>query len=97
MVGGAAKFPPIDGLEYLIEFALEVGLYETRWQDIEGWSRVTGITLTPWEANALKRISAAYTGAVGTFEGKDLPQPWHDGKVSNANAIAEATKRTLRQ
>ena len=97
IIGKHARFPKIEGLEYIFELALEVGLYDSTWSDVEGWARVTGTRLSPWEAIAIKRISNSYTMGIRQFDGNDALQPWNEIDPNDKATIAEATKKALRR
>jgi hypothetical protein len=97
LLGKQATLPPLDGWEYLAEIAIEIGLYETSWQEMKAWSDITEIKLQGYEAAAIMRMSHAYTSSVHRFEGKDVPQPWYGEDQADKKAIAQATKKALRQ
>lgn len=73
----------------------EIGLGVTDWTEIHAWASTTGTPLSPWEANALRNINAAYMSALHEYEGKDVPPPWHDGEIDRAK-VEQSVRQALR-
>lgn len=66
--------PPIDGMDHLVEQLFEVGPSAhgdvLTFSELESWSRMTGVVLSPWEAATLRRMSGAYL-----FEQQEAKDP----------------------
>ena len=64
----ALEPPPLLGCGHLLEWMFEcgpvneggMGLSPLSWQDIESWSRQTGVNATGWESGVIKTLSSAY-------------------------------------
>lgn len=77
---GSHKLPPIQ-MAYVVEMMHECGWHRLTWQELEAWKSATGTPLNTWEANAMMSMSNAYSTSVILSDEKEVPPPWHDGKV----------------
>lgn len=84
--------PPMGDAGYLIDLACEAGLHELTWQELNAWKQATGSAIGPWEANAIKAISAAYTAAIIEYRDKAVSAPWQP-KAMTENAVRNALRR----
>jgi len=66
-------------------------MYELTWQELGAWMKATSTSLTPWEAQAIKAIASAYTGAVAQYSGKAASAPWQPKEMAE-NAIRSALR-----
>jgi hypothetical protein len=46
------------------------------WRTLQAWQDVTGVTLQPWEAQLLKRLSAEYLAEHSRAEDSERPAPF---------------------
>lgn len=90
LLGEDARMPPLDFGGYILEMATEIGLFESGWEDINGWMQATGAELSPWEANAIHACIVSYTCGVKEFDGAQAAQPWTDGYVNRDRAEKSA-------
>jgi hypothetical protein len=68
---------------FLVDYLLEIGPIKPvgmgsgsiDWQDIEAWQRCTGITLPPWQARMLRRLSRSYLAMSREAEEPDCRSP----------------------
>lgn len=65
-------------LDYLLELGMTIGEHALTHSEIRAWMQNTGIDLSSWEAQTLKKLSEAYLSM--TFEAKknDSETPWED-------------------
>tara|TARA_R110000850_G_scaffold275207_1_gene414170 strand:+ start:35421 stop:35780 length:360 start_codon:yes stop_codon:yes gene_type:complete len=94
-LGKDARLPPAGDAQYLLQMVDEIGYGVVEWGQIHAWASMTGTTLTPWEANAIRNINLAYLSALNEYEGKDVPPPWHDGKIDRAK-VEDSVRKALR-
>lgn len=60
--------PDVAGIEILVSILSEIGeanargghLSQVEWADIEAWAKVTGESITPWEAVTVRYLSGVY-------------------------------------
>jgi hypothetical protein len=53
--------PDIAPFSYIIDLLVQIGPSEVTWQEISSWCSLTGIKLSVWESNTIKRLSTIYT------------------------------------
>ena len=90
-----ADLPPIGEAGYLFEMATRAGMYELKWQELASWMQATSTTLTPWEAEAIKLIASAYTGAVMEYRDKPKPAPYQPKKLAEMSVKAAIRGRRV--
>jgi hypothetical protein len=77
------EMPPVDA-EYLIGYLWEVGPTMAAGgypgpitnEELRAWQSNTGITLQPWEARFLRRLSHEYLSESHRAEKRDAKAPW---------------------
>lgn len=73
------EFPDISGAAYLVEYLLELNISSSNgmaqiplnFHEIEAWSRIMCVPLTPFEAKAIRSMSVAYVHQYHISNGKD--------------------------
>jgi hypothetical protein len=88
--------PPISGVEYVAEIALDVGLGEMTWQSVHAWCVVKQASLTPWESNAVMEMARAYAASFNEHRDKIAAPPYMPGVV-NREKIAADVRQALRR
>lgn len=73
--------------------ASRTGMYELKWHELSSWMQATGTKLTPWEAEAIKLIAGAYTGAVIEYRDKAKPAPYQSKKLAEMSVKAAIRAR----
>lgn len=53
-----------------------MGAVPLSWTTIDAWQRVTGISLDPWEARLIRRLSSDYLAMSREAENETCPSPW---------------------
>jgi len=101
--GGDPDLPNVEPeLQFLIGYLFDAGPTSAgassgvplTWSDIRAWERGTGITLPPWQARLLRRLSADYLSESLTADAHDAPPPWV--READREKIAKHIKRVLR-
>lgn len=46
------------------------------WVDVKTWSDLTGVVMTPWEAETLYEMSSAYAISLERAKDPECPPPW---------------------
>jgi len=46
------------------------------WADLESFARLCGLTLDPWEAEAVMKLAGTYRAALSEYNGQSLPPPY---------------------
>lgn len=62
------ELPDSDNITHIISMMSELGLASSKggnisqidWGDIESWRNVTGIDISPWEAETMRHLSGVY-------------------------------------
>jgi len=75
MLSDNAELPDVDA-PYMLELACEAGWYELSWPVLRAWQEAVCMPLSAWEANALIRMSSAYTKAVLEYNDKEAEAPY---------------------
>lgn len=78
------KLPP-NPAPHIVNRLVEIGLTEANgmgmsplsWREIMEWQRATGVTLDPWEARLIRRLSNEYIAESRRAESENCPAPWH--------------------
>jgi hypothetical protein len=60
----------------LIDAVYRVGPRVISWADLEAWSKATGINLTGWESELIKKLCDFYDQCALEFSDKDIPAPY---------------------
>lgn len=63
---------------------MEIGLTEAAgmgagplsWPSIAGWQAVAGVSLSPWEARTIRKLSVEYLAEGRRAESENRPAPW---------------------
>lgn len=90
--GQAVPLPPCP-VPFLIEYLVEigpvvpsgVGSAPIGWCDIVAWQACTAITLPPWQAQLLRRLSKEYLAMCRDAEKPDCPAPWQSIQTIESN------------
>ncbi len=76
---------PSNPLPHVVEWLIDMGITEATgmgpaplsWREIDAWQRSTAITLSPWEAGVIRKLSVAYMSESAKAESENCPAPWH--------------------
>ena len=106
--GGACEYPPAPLCEYLLGYLYEVGPVLSggmgntplTHSEIRAWQDNTGVELSAWESQTLRRLSAEYLGESQSAESPDAPAPWqreqsHEEKQSVSSKVQNAFRLLL--
>lgn len=94
--GADAKLPPINGAEYVLEIALDIGLSGTTWRDVQAWCDVKRTQLTPWESNAVMEMSRTYAASMNEYRDKMAGAPYVPGTIDR-DKVAADVRQALRR
>lgn len=91
------RMPP-NPAPHIIDRLIEIGLTEAAgmgsgpisWLQIDAWSRLTGVTLAPWEARLLRRLSSEYLAESRAAESVHRAAPWRTDPTAQERAAEEA-------
>lgn len=91
---------PVNPAPHIIDRLIEVGLTEAAgmgagpvsWGSINEWQRATRVTLPPWEAKLLRRLSSDYLSMSRAAEEETCPAPWRGVPTA---AVIKAELRVL--
>jgi hypothetical protein len=80
--GKAIAWPELQ-CSYLADLLFEIGpclqggmgLVPLTWQEIAAWQEASGVRLSMWEANALRKASKAYAHQVSVSDKPNCPAP----------------------
>lgn len=87
--------PEIAPFSYVIDLLSQIGPTEVTWQEISSWCSLTGIKLSVWESNTIKRLSAIYTSCAQRYHDSTAPSPFRS--VEAPKSIDDKIKAALRQ
>lgn len=85
MGGEKATLPmPPNPAPHIIGWLTEIGLVDgggmgmapLRWSEIAAWQAVSGVTLEPWAARLIRRLSVEYVAMSRKAENENCPSPW---------------------
>jgi hypothetical protein len=85
--------PPVLGGAYLIEILFEVGPAKPTGMgsnaaidevDLAAWMSNQGVTLTPWEAKTVRKLSREYAAMLSEAVEPNTPPPWVDPAIMTA-------------
>jgi len=68
--------PDIAPFSYVIDLLSQIGPSEVTWQEISSWCALTGIKLSVWESNTIKRLSAIYTSCANRYHDSTAVSPY---------------------
>lgn len=101
--GVAIEMPPLD-CEYLIGYLFDIGPTmaagmgngPVTYSEIEAWQRISGVTLLPWEASLIRRLSGEY--AAESFEAgkQDRPPPFKEGRSLQTHTTNQSDRNLER-
>ncbi len=69
----------------------EFGAKPITWGELQSWQQQTGVRLQPWEARAVRRLSADYAAEVTEAKDPARPAPW--SSMPTAEMRAALAKR----
>jgi hypothetical protein len=93
--------PPVLGGAYLIEILYEVGPAKPIGMggnvaideiDLAAWMSNQCVTLTPWEAKTIRRLSQEYAAMLSVASEPDTPAPWLDPEILTAERRDKISK-----
>lgn len=87
--------PEIAPFSYVIDLLSQIGPTEVTWQEISSWCSLTGIKLSVWESNTIKRLSAIYTSCAQRYQDSTAPSPYRS--VEAPKSMDDSIKAALRQ
>ncbi len=67
-----------------------MGATALTWLTIAAWQECTCVTLAPWEARLIRRLSNAYLAENRLAESENRPPPWHTGPDQRAIETEQA-------
>lgn len=72
--------PPLSQGEYLVDLLFRIGPVKKdgalEGPDLRDWEYLMGIELSPWEAEALAKMSNGYAAEMHAAVKPDAPPPW---------------------
>lgn len=77
--------PDIAPFSYLIDLLATIGPSELTWQEISSWCGLTGIELSVWESNTIKRLSAIYTSCANKYHDSTAVSPFKSVEAPKVN------------
>ncbi|MRV72573.1 hypothetical protein GJ700_12730 [Duganella sp. FT92W] len=87
--------PRIDGLEHVVDHLWQVGPTTgdgaVTHAELHYYQRNTGVELSEWEANAIRRLSVEYLNESHRATDPRYPSPWAEGE--QVKVIATNTAR----
>jgi len=99
--GAEIEMPPLEWGEYLVAHLFEFGPTVAAGMgsapvgagELESWSRLTGISLSPWEARTLLRLSREYLGESHRATEQNCPAPWQPETYQPEKTLAVIEQR----
>lgn len=80
--GGYVPTPELLAGQYLVDLLFRIGPGKKDGplepEDLVHWQALLGMTLQPWEAEALYRMSQGYLAEIHSAVKHDAPPPWKD-------------------
>jgi hypothetical protein len=98
------ELPPVPGEgAYLLQHLFDAGPVGTgtagavalSFGELDAWSRLAGVPLLPWEAQALRRLSGEYAAGLRGGADPDAPAPWASIEITTEQRAA--VDRRLRE
>ena len=98
----AGRFPDVEPFGYIIEVLSRIGValnsgngvHGLTWQEISAFVSMTGLSLTSWESDTIKRLSALYASSVLKYDNQNIPAPHRNEQ--ERERIASGMKAALR-
>ena len=87
--------PDIAPFSYVIDLLVQIGPSEVSWQEISSWCALTGIELSVWESNTIKRLSMIYSSCAQRYQDSTAPSPYRS--VDAPRPVDDAIKAALRE
>ena len=87
--------PDIAPFSYVIDLLVQIGPSEVSWQEISSWCALTGIELSVWESNTIKRLSMIYSSCAQRYQDSIAPSPYRS--VDAPRPVDDAIKAALRE
>lgn len=100
--GIVPKMPP-NPAPHFIDRLVEIGLTESTgmgaaplsWASIAGWQSVMGITLQPWEAGLIRKLSVEYLAESHRAEEPGCPAPWQTERSQREIEVEDDRLRSV--
>lgn len=97
--GQEPALPPLTAGEHIITHLFDagpvlhtgMGPVPLSWSELATWQRVTGVELTPWEAQTLRRLSAEYIATQQAAEDPAMPPPYATAPTQDQRARVAAS------
>lgn len=96
------QMPP-NPAPHFIDWLVEIGLTESTgmgnvplsWASIHWWQVVTSITLSPWEARLIRKLSVEYLAESRRAEEAGCPAPWKTARSQREIEVEDARLRSV--
>lgn len=97
--------PPVPAGDWLLGWLFQAGPLASdgmgarglSWPELAAWRKCTQVLITPWEMQALHRMSASYAGAYHAAEKPDCPAYWLSPELTQLNVSkSEAAGQQLK-
>jgi len=97
--------PEIGPLEHIVAWLVEIGeaqqtgggLATVTWQELRAWAAASGLTLSPFEYQALRRLSAAYVDQYYAAHGTNVASPCFEADRDRVEEKARSLFALLRR
>lgn len=101
--GQTPALPPLLAGEHVIGHLFDagpvlhtgMGPVPLSWSELATWQTVTGIELTPWEAQTVRRLSAEYVTTQQAAEDPGMPPPYMTAPTADQRARVAADLRSV--
>lgn len=80
--------PDIAPFEYLVRLISEIGPFEISWLDLKVWQEMTGIYLSHWEFQNIKRLSSLFSSKFQDYNDSNISSPYRDVDVPSLDQKA---------
>jgi hypothetical protein len=85
--GRAPHYPPLECAQHIVNYLFEIGpvmsggmgTVQISNTELQDWQRNIGITLNPWEARFIRKLSADYQSESHRAAKEGCPAPWQSG------------------
>jgi hypothetical protein len=96
--GAVPELPELECGGYLVGYLFEIGptvpagmgAGPISFEEIRAWQELTGISLNPWEARTLRRLSNDYLSESYNATKPDRPAPWKPEDMEPVDLLATA-------
>ena len=97
--GQEPALPPLTAGEHIVGHLFDagpvlhtgMGPVPLSWSELATWQRVTGVELSPWEAQTLRRLSAEYIATQQAAEDPAMPPPYATAPTQDQRARVAAS------